>query len=111
MTPVEREIITAKHHHGLKPSQIARLLEIPVRRVVAITGSLPIVRRLTEQAIREAMGNREFRVGDLAEAFGAEHATAGAHIRALEARGKAYRAGERITAGGQKATVWKPRGM
>lgn len=105
MTDDEIDIITAKHNHGCRPSEIARQLEIPVRIVTTVTGRLPITQRMTADTVRETMGRREFTIAELAGKFHVEHTTAGAHLRALEKRGAARRVRvEKVD--GRSTVVW-----
>ena len=106
MTPVEREIITAKHHHGLTPSEIARQLEIPVRQVVRVTGAMPYARRVTVAVLRQAFGMETFTAGDVAELFGLEHVSAGQALRRMEKVGSAERVGA-VKVNSATSVLWR----
>ena len=108
MTPVEREIIAAKHAEGLMPSEIARQLEMPVRQVVQVTGTLRVKRRMTAAALRQAVGGRDFTIAEAAGLFDLDQPSAGSTIRGFEAAGLVMRVGSNRV-GRAMTTVWRMR--
>lgn len=101
-----QEIIAAKHKAGVRPADIARQLEIPVREVVKVTSTMPIVRRMTAGAILDAVGCREFLAADLASMFELELPSVRMTLRGLESSGKAHRVGQ-VKVGRSLVDVWR----
>lgn len=100
------EIIVAKHNHGVRPSEIARQLEIPVRRVTQVTGRISVDSVVSPDRIMRIVGDSEFTASRIASELCVELPTVRRCLFTMEGRGIVARVGH-VKVGRQMAAVWR----